>query len=139
MFVVAQRVSTIVSADQIIVLEEGDVVGLGTHQDLLVSSPTYAEIVASQNRGGGGMTQEIEARADELVAGDGPEDRSGQGGLRRDPDARRGRSRPDAVVRHASRALERSSRDPPVAGSGASGASGGSWRSRWWRRWSAWS
>jgi len=49
-FVVAQRVSTIVSADQIIVLEEGDVVGLGTHQDLLVSSATYGEIVASQNR-----------------------------------------------------------------------------------------
>jgi ATP-binding cassette subfamily B protein len=48
--VVAQRVSTIVHADQIIVLEGGDVVGLGTHADLLVSNSTYGEIVSSQNR-----------------------------------------------------------------------------------------
>ena len=46
--VVAQRVSTIKNADQIIVLEEGAVVGLGSHRELLRSSPTYAEIVASQ-------------------------------------------------------------------------------------------
>jgi ATP-binding cassette subfamily B protein len=49
-FVVAQRVSTIVNADQIIVLEGGDIVGLGRHEDLLESSATYGEIVASQNR-----------------------------------------------------------------------------------------
>jgi ATP-binding cassette, subfamily B, multidrug efflux pump len=48
--VVAQRVSTIANADQIIVLEGGDIVGLGTHQDLLASSATYGEIVDSQNR-----------------------------------------------------------------------------------------
>jgi ATP-binding cassette subfamily B protein len=46
--VVAQRVSTIVDADQIIVLEDGEVVGHGRHAELLASSPTYAEIVASQ-------------------------------------------------------------------------------------------
>ncbi len=46
--VVAQRVSTIVRADQILVLEEGRVVGLGTHRDLLESCPTYQEIVESQ-------------------------------------------------------------------------------------------
>jgi ATP-binding cassette subfamily B multidrug efflux pump len=46
--VVAQRVSTIVDADQIIVLEDGHVVGLGTHDELLSDCPTYAEIVASQ-------------------------------------------------------------------------------------------
>ena len=46
----AQRVSTIVNADQIIVLEGGDIVGLGTHEDLLETSTTYGEIVASQNR-----------------------------------------------------------------------------------------
>jgi ATP-binding cassette subfamily B multidrug efflux pump len=45
---VAQRVSTIVDADQIIVLDDGEVVGRGTHDELLVSCPTYAEIVASQ-------------------------------------------------------------------------------------------
>jgi ATP-binding cassette subfamily B protein len=46
--VVAQRVSTIVAADQILVLEGGDEVGLGTHEELLTTCPTYAEIVASQ-------------------------------------------------------------------------------------------
>ena len=46
--VVAQRVSTIVRADQILVLEEGRIVGLGTHRDLLESCPTYEEIVESQ-------------------------------------------------------------------------------------------
>ena len=46
--VVAQRVSSIIHADQIVVLEDGRVVGLGTHQELLAGCPTYAEIVASQ-------------------------------------------------------------------------------------------
>jgi ATP-binding cassette subfamily B protein len=46
--VVAQRVSTIVRADQILVLEEGRLVGLGTHRELLESCPTYQEIVESQ-------------------------------------------------------------------------------------------
>ncbi|MER5605642.1 ABC transporter ATP-binding protein [Micromonospora tulbaghiae] len=46
--IVAQRVSTIVDADQIIVLEDGGVVGMGRHEELLESCPTYAEIVASQ-------------------------------------------------------------------------------------------
>ena len=46
--VVAQRVSTIVDADQIVVLEDGAVVGLGTHAELLTRCPTYAEIVESQ-------------------------------------------------------------------------------------------
>ncbi len=46
--IVAQRVSTIVEADQIIVLEDGGVVGMGRHEELLETCPTYAEIVASQ-------------------------------------------------------------------------------------------
>ncbi|WP_137875484.1 ABC transporter ATP-binding protein [Rhodococcus sp. Q] len=46
--VVAQRVSTIIDADQIIVLDDGRVVGIGTHHRLLETCPTYAEIVASQ-------------------------------------------------------------------------------------------
>ncbi|HEY2428607.1 MAG TPA: ABC transporter ATP-binding protein, partial [Acidimicrobiales bacterium] len=49
--VVAQRVSSIVNADQILVLEAGTPVGLGTHQELLDGCPTYAEIVASQTGG----------------------------------------------------------------------------------------
>ena len=46
--VVAQRVSTILDADQIIVLDDGKIVGIGTHDQLLLSSPEYAEIVQSQ-------------------------------------------------------------------------------------------
>lgn len=46
--VVAQRVSTILHADQIIVLEDGKVVGRGTHAELLTSCEVYQEIVASQ-------------------------------------------------------------------------------------------
>jgi len=46
--VVAQRVSTIRNFHQIMVLEDGHVVGLGRHEDLLESCPTYAEIVDSQ-------------------------------------------------------------------------------------------
>ncbi len=45
---VAQRVSTIVAADQILVLEDGHAVGLGPHEELLRTCPTYAEIVESQ-------------------------------------------------------------------------------------------
>jgi ATP-binding cassette subfamily B multidrug efflux pump len=46
--VVAQRVSTVVDADQIVVLDDGRVVGIGTHDELVESCPTYAEIVESQ-------------------------------------------------------------------------------------------
>jgi ATP-binding cassette subfamily B protein len=46
--IVAQRVSTIAEADQIIVLEDGEIVGKGTYDELLAGSPTFAEIVQSQ-------------------------------------------------------------------------------------------
>jgi ATP-binding cassette, subfamily B, multidrug efflux pump len=46
--VVAQRVSTISNADDILVLEDGLLVGQGTHDELLAACPTYAEIVQSQ-------------------------------------------------------------------------------------------
>jgi ATP-binding cassette subfamily B multidrug efflux pump len=48
--IVAQRVSTIVEADQILVIEDGEIVGRGTHDELLASSDTYREIVDSQLR-----------------------------------------------------------------------------------------
>ncbi len=48
MVIVAQRVSTIIDADQIVVLEDGAIVGRGTHDELLASSDTYREIVESQ-------------------------------------------------------------------------------------------
>lgn len=46
--IVAQRVSTITDADEIVVLEDGQIVGRGTHEDLVLTCSTYAEIVASQ-------------------------------------------------------------------------------------------
>ncbi|WP_405066783.1 ABC transporter ATP-binding protein/permease [Kribbella sp. NBC_01510] len=46
--VVAQRVSTIIDADQILVIEDGAIVGNGTHDELLETCPTYVEIVESQ-------------------------------------------------------------------------------------------
>lgn len=47
-FIVAQRVSTIMNADNIIVLDEGKVVGQGKHKELMESCDTYREIVSSQ-------------------------------------------------------------------------------------------
>jgi ATP-binding cassette subfamily B protein len=47
--IVAQRVSTIADADQIIVLDDGLIVGIGRHDELLASCPTYVEIVESQH------------------------------------------------------------------------------------------
>jgi ATP-binding cassette subfamily B protein len=46
--IVAQRVSTIIDADQIVVVEDGAIVGRGTHDELLETCPTYVEIVESQ-------------------------------------------------------------------------------------------
>jgi len=46
--IVSQRVSTITDADQIIVLDDGAIVGLGRHHELLETCPTYVEIVQSQ-------------------------------------------------------------------------------------------
>lgn len=46
--IVAQRISTVVDADQIIVLDEGRVVGQGTHQELKAHNETYQQIIKSQ-------------------------------------------------------------------------------------------
>lgn len=46
--IVAQRVSTVINADRIIVLDEGNIVGMGTHKELLASCDVYHEIVSSQ-------------------------------------------------------------------------------------------
>ncbi len=46
--IVAQRISTILNADQIIVLEEGKMVGIGTHEELMKNNETYRQIALSQ-------------------------------------------------------------------------------------------
>ena len=47
-FVVAQRISTVLNADKIIVVDEGKIVAQGTHRELMQTSPVYQEIYASQ-------------------------------------------------------------------------------------------
>ena len=47
-FIIAQRISSVLSADQIFVLEEGEIVAQGTHAELLESSPIYQDIYTSQ-------------------------------------------------------------------------------------------
>ena len=48
MLIVGQRVATVMDADRIIVLDEGRIVGMGTHRELYQSCEVYKEIVASQ-------------------------------------------------------------------------------------------
>ena len=45
---IAQRVSTIKNADEIIVLDDGDVIGQGTHEQLMESCPEYREVAETQ-------------------------------------------------------------------------------------------
>ena len=47
-FVIAQRISTVRRADQILVLDKGKIAAHGTHEELIEDSPLYAEIFASQ-------------------------------------------------------------------------------------------
>jgi ATP-binding cassette subfamily B protein len=47
-FVIAQRISTVLNADKILVLDDGQIVAEGTHSELLASSPIYREIYESQ-------------------------------------------------------------------------------------------
>ena len=51
--IIAQRVSTIQHANQIIVLDEGKLSDMGTHDELMARSRVYQEIYASQQEGGG--------------------------------------------------------------------------------------
>lgn len=52
--IITQRVSTIRQADQIIVLHDGKLAGIGRHEELLATSPVYRDIVASQQKDGDG-------------------------------------------------------------------------------------
>ncbi|MBN1487583.1 MAG: ATP-binding cassette domain-containing protein, partial [Anaerolineae bacterium] len=53
-FVIAQRISTVLNADKIVVLDRGVVTAIGTHTELMESSPIYREIYESQLGQGGG-------------------------------------------------------------------------------------
>ena len=54
--IVAQRVSTVLKADRIVVIEDGRIAASGSHEELMGSSPAYREIYASQL--GGGMEEQ---------------------------------------------------------------------------------
>ena len=60
--VIAQRVTSVMEADQIIILEDGRVHAVGTHASLLASDPIYQEIYASQMKGGDGDAREADRR-----------------------------------------------------------------------------
>lgn len=49
--IIAQRISTVIDADQIIVLDQGTIVGQGTHEELKTNNPIYQEIMESQLKG----------------------------------------------------------------------------------------
>ena len=49
--IIAQRISTVIDADQIIVLDQGTIVGQGTHEELKANNPIYQEIMESQLKG----------------------------------------------------------------------------------------
>jgi ATP-binding cassette subfamily B protein len=51
--IVSQRISTVAEADQVVVVDDGNVVGVGTHETLLATCPTYAEFADSQSLGAG--------------------------------------------------------------------------------------
>jgi ATP-binding cassette, subfamily B, multidrug efflux pump len=51
--VVAQRISTVLQAERVVVIDGGRVVGSGTHESLLLDCPTYVEFVDSQSSGAG--------------------------------------------------------------------------------------
>ncbi len=51
--IVSQRISTVAEADQVVVVDDGQVVGIGTHETLLADCPTYAEFADSQSLGAG--------------------------------------------------------------------------------------
>jgi ATP-binding cassette subfamily B protein len=65
-FVVAQRISTVLKADKIIVIDQGRIAAEGTHQELLASSPIYQEIYESQL--GSGVRLELELELEEASA-----------------------------------------------------------------------
>jgi ATP-binding cassette, subfamily B, multidrug efflux pump len=70
-FVIAQRISTVMTADKILVLDKGEVVAIGKHADLMENEPIYAEIYNSQI-----LSHETESASHHVYGTDLPPDQS---------------------------------------------------------------
>lgn len=108
-FVIAQRVSTVQSADQIIVLDHGAIVGIGTHEELLETNSIYAEIY---------RLQLVDATVIEIVGSEAAPALVGAGAARDGRNGRDGAGRRQAaenrapIGRYQSPSLEDRSRGP---------------------------
>ena len=60
-FIIAQRVSSVQDADRILVMDEGQISGFGTHEELLQTNAIYQEVYESQTNGGGDFDEGGEA------------------------------------------------------------------------------
>ena len=69
-FVIAQRVATVLNADQILVLDKGEIAARGTHEELLDESAIYAEIYSSQLQGGTTQQPDAERQQPDWQGGD---------------------------------------------------------------------
>ena len=58
-FIIAQRISSVQHADRIIVMEDGQIHGFGTHEELLVNNEIYREVCESQTQGGGDFDEKV--------------------------------------------------------------------------------
>ena len=58
-FIIAQRISSVQNADRIIVMENGQVNGFGTHEELLANNEIYREVYESQTKGGGDFDEKV--------------------------------------------------------------------------------
>lgn len=58
-FIIAQRVSSVQSADRIIVMDNGEISGFGTHEELLTTNKIYREVYESQTQGGGDFDEKV--------------------------------------------------------------------------------
>jgi ATP-binding cassette subfamily B protein len=67
--IIAQRISSVEKADRILVIEEGRITGIGTHEELLKTSETYADIYSSQAGGGGDFDRPENAQGKAVSTG----------------------------------------------------------------------
>ena len=65
MIIVAQRISTVMDADQILVMDNGRIVGKGTHEELMRTCPIYQNIADSQLRQADAAIAQSDARKEE--------------------------------------------------------------------------